>query len=313
MREIAKVLFGLAAALAAERLFPDDPRTGLGFACIAAVLFLWLCYDLLRTKYPNNWLTRFDPEIFISPKNKYITLADASRWVYENLRKDEPDHFHVRISEPFRKAKDGILNYFASVIANNSAVFCSKPPSSILEAFDQNELQYGDFFDGGDIFCYLGDDDPIFTGFKIKNKDLKKVYGIIKSQRMPQVDRMPLTEICNLGLRYGLNLLDRNTMYHFAQRIWQAVNDDEIRMWGRKAGEVHSTLVRIEPSQYRGHWIDSVSIIKKKQDSNREYGLTSNNLEHARLLDEDGNPVYTDLHLSSESAIAWLRHGNELM
>lgn len=114
--------------------------------------------------------------------NSFMLLREAALSLYEDLRVYDKQHLHVRLAENFNDLDDGVLNYFAIVIQQNTEVWGKKPPSTKLEELDQEEWGRGHFKNGGSAFHYYGKQQPEYVDMAVKSADIPPILETVKSQ-----------------------------------------------------------------------------------------------------------------------------------
>lgn len=113
---------------------------------------------------------------------EYMSLAEAARMLYEDLREFDKKHCQIIMAEGFRDKPGGVLNYFAITISAHAEVYGKRPPSTKLEKIDQDILNTGSFDNDGNEFVQFGKKEPEFVGMAVKSNDLPRVLDWLKSQ-----------------------------------------------------------------------------------------------------------------------------------
>lgn len=267
LARFALLLLGSLLALAGIR--PEDAESNL---------VAWLQYigvdkvrDLLGEQLADSWLLAIGLLlIFIGvlsfyfkrkPRNGYMPLSEAAQKVYEELRENDKNHWHIKLAE----RGHSVLKYFAIAISVNTDIYGKHPPSTKLEKLDSDEINgLGQFDDYANTFSNYQENEPKYIDLAIKNSSFRNIIRTLRAENDTPYSgaaiwipvREAITYVMKWLSNHGSPLTDGDLMLEAIRKIRQAAFDGEVQLKGNKEANRDMTIL--------GKFSDVKSMIPKE-------------------------------------------------
>jgi hypothetical protein len=128
-----------------------------------------------------RWLTGLPHRL------RYVPLQDAARRVYEESRRSGALVSGAAERMSIDKSSDGILNYVATYLAQDTSIWGKRPPSRRLEQIGAVQTSRGSFASGGTALIMR--DKSAFTELCISRVDLHSALKAIREEAAEEAKR----------------------------------------------------------------------------------------------------------------------------
>ncbi len=112
-----------------------------------------------------------------------ISLFEGARLAYERLKGTLWSNAAERLSLP-RNSPEGILDYMAVALSQDSPIYGRRPPSTQLERIDEREFKRGTITGGGKVLGQYGESSPAYLDLAIERRELRRAIKRMKAAKI---------------------------------------------------------------------------------------------------------------------------------